>query len=759
MDWHLVLSPVWSWPLIAFAAALLYGLVLVTYPSRIQALPTGRRRLMLGLRLMSATLLIVATVRPAIEYSEINERGAEIVFLLDQSRSMNTPDGPGGLTRRQQLLKTFEEIQKPLEALREKVDIRLIEYAETSRAVDKLEPPAEGRFTAIGLAIDELKKNASSKRLANVFLLGDGAQRATGEADIDPRTATRQFATQKSVPIHTVCYGTSEISTAGMDLAVEDLLVAPSTFERKIETVKAKIRMVGTPGQKVRVRLLIEDRTGKTLGQPGEWKELPLTPDSKPFVDLETNENATVMPVSLSFVAALPGEYKLALEARPLAGEVKTTNNRQESLISVSKGGLRVAYIDIPRVEQKFITRINESARIQLDSFYAPVGNITKTPKIEPEMFDAGRYDVYLIGDVPASAFQRDGLNLLDRLYDRVMEGAGLCMLGGQYNYSTGGYGTSRIAPLLPVKLNGAVLPAGQSDPSRQIRQKLQILPTADGNSHFLMLMDTNNNDQAWRSLPTLSGATRVEPRDGTVDILAESAEGAPLLIATDVGRSRVAALAIDETWIWHLHGRADVHQRFWQQMLLWLAHKDQDADQPVWVRVEPRKFAPGGKVPIEMGIRNPQGQPVDNGEYTVEVIGPKGSTKVTPSRQRTGATAEFLATTEPGDYWVRVSATSNGQPAGPTAITRFIIEARDPELDNPAADPDLMNEIATLTGAASIPPEKLGEFLETLLKSGISTELMTNHIVNLWDNWWLLGLFVAVMTVEWWLRKRNGLV
>ena len=57
------------------------------------------------------------------------------------------------------------------------------------------------------------------------------------------------------------------------------------------------------------------------------------------------------------------------------------------------------------------------------------------------------------------------------------------------------------------------------------------------------------------------------------------------------------------------------------------------------------------------------------------------------------------------------------------------------------------------------MPPEKLGAFMDDLLKSGISTELTRNRMVNLWDNWPLLLVFASVMTLEWFVRKKNGLV
>ena len=487
MNIHLVFSPVWSWPLLVLAAGLLYGLVLWTYPPRIRAFPTGKRRLLLGLRLLAATVLLFAMLRPALEFSEIDERGAQLVFLVDQSRSMNTPDGPAGSTRRQQLLKMMDEITPSLKALREKVDIRYIEYAESSKSVETLEPASDGRFTAIGLAIDELRKEDQAKRLAATFLLSDGAQRATGEADVDPRAAARRFAAQKAVPIHTVLFGTSEITTAGMDLAAEDLLINSTTYERKIEVVKARVRMVGVAGRKVRVKLMIEDRSGKKPGEPGEWKDAPYSLETKTSIDLETTENATVLPVQLSFIATMPGEYKVSLVVEPLPGEVKITNNRLETLITVTKGGMSVAYFDrLNRPEQKFIRRINDSTRIRLDWI--------EDPKRDSKLFEKGKYDVYILGDIPASAFRTPSKNLLSDFAARVREGAGLCLLGGEYNFSTGGYGGTELGQLFPVKLDGKAMPPGQIDLTQQLRKKIQMLPTESGESHFLMVLDPNND-------------------------------------------------------------------------------------------------------------------------------------------------------------------------------------------------------------------------------------------------------------------------
>jgi hypothetical protein len=231
--------------------------------------------------------------------------------------------------------------------------------------------------------------------------------------------------------------------------------------------------------------------------------------------------------------------------------------------------------------------------------------------------------------------------------------------------------------------------------------------------------------------------------------------------MANDSGRGRAMAFAGDSTFHWYQHGMKNVHQRFWEQMLLWLAHKENESDQPVWVTVEPRNFVPRARAPIRFGAQDPTTKkPFTDATFTVEVLTPKGEKRpVVAQKAGDESFAEFTGTDEPGDYWVTVSATRQGKPHGTPTSTRFIVDARDAELDNPAADPDLMSEIATLTGATTVTPEGFGEFLDRLVSEGVAAEMMRYTTITLWDGWPLLLMFALLLTTEWFVRKRKGLV
>ncbi|WP_437227357.1 hypothetical protein SH661x_000308 [Planctomicrobium sp. SH661] len=759
---HLNFEPVWNWLWITLAAGCMVVIVLWSYPARVKSLSQGWRWTLIGLRLLAALILIFTMFRPSLQISEVDKRKTEIVVLMDGSRSMSTRDAPGGLTRRQALLKMLQDNREQWDKLAKEIDLKLYDFAGDLAPVESADENTNGELTAIGKVLDELRENARGDRLASLLLLSDGAQRAGGDDDVDPLLAARRLAEENGVPIHPVVFGTSELSASGLDLAIEEMVLdQPVTFERKLVPVRLLVRLQGAAGRNVKVRLLMEDRTGKANGESGPLQPILLSADSKPFTEIRVKENSVTMNVDLSFVAEMAGEYKIAGEVVPEEGEIKLNNNLLETLITVRKGGLRVAYLDSIRLEQKFLRQLNDTAKIQLDMQFVLNAAGGQRTLLDRKMFDPGAYDVYLIGDLPAEVFQLPDRNLLNDLALRVREGAGLGMLGGVRNFGSGGYAGTPLAELLPVRMTPGEKLGPTENPSRnQITHPVKMLPTRDGERRYLMQLSTPENDRAWRQLPVMSGATRLTPKSGAVEILAESEELEPLLIAADTGRGRVLALGVDETWRWHLKGYRAEHQRFWQQVVLWLARKEFDSDQPIWARVEPRNFAPYSRVPIEFGAQDSQGQPIPDAQYTVEVMQPDGKTVALPSqRLTTGGLAEFSQSATPGDYWVRVSATKDGQSLGLSAQTRFVVDARDLEMDNPAADHELMNELAALTGGAVVAPENFGKFLTTLLEEGIPADLKRYRRINLWDGYPLLLLFTAVMTLEWSLRKWKGLV
>lgn len=767
---NLVVSPVWPWQVVTLVALFLLALVLTTYPSRVRHLAVGQRRVLIGLRLTLVALLIMAMLRPEIVHSETSRQRAVLIVLGDASRSMNTPDGPGNITRRQALLKELSAVRKLFDALGDDVEIRYYDFATDLAPVKALVDRAEGDETALGAILERVGRIAQTERVAGVVLLSDGAQRARPPT-ADPCAIAKELGALQ-IPVYTIGFGGTGFSENTIELAIEELLVDPLVFEKKVVTVTARIRVHGVLNRPLKVRLLVEDRAGRKQGESGEMKSPPATANTKPRGTITADKNGDVASIELSYIPNRPGEFKIAVEVESPDGELQTNNNRRATIITVRQGGLNVAYFDrLLRPEHKFIRLMNRSENIQMDFFPVRTGQFAAETRIEDESFEAGSYDVYIIGDVPANTFSPQQLRALA---ERIREGSGFLMTGGYHNFGAGGYAATPLADLLPVQMRDSdIVPAGQVSPEQHHFKPLQMLPTARGEQqHYVMRLDVPaKNRSRWESLPPLQGANRfrVKP-DAVVETLAVAADGTPLLLAHEVGQARVMAFAGDTTYQWVLRGHKEDHQRFWRQLILYLARKEFDSDQPVWVRVDPRNYTPKQRVALTFGARNDEGKPLPDADFTVDVshtqIDPKTkkprkrNSRPQPRRSGDESTAEFLNTAEAGDYWVRVTARNEGQPLGYEAWTRFIVDALDPETDNPAADHALLKDIAELSGGQAMRPEKLASLLGRMRKEGIGNAEITQLTrTRLWDNWPFLGLFVALMSLEWLLRKKRGLV
>ena len=755
----LVFSPITTWPITILIAAALGLVIWWSYRSKLMRLSSMRGRILLGLRVVAFLILLFLFLRPSFEFISSETEGMVLMIVGDSSRSMETPDGPGSISRRQALLNTLATNNEALEELSEKIKILHFDFDESLTERERLELLTAGEQTAVGASLEELLQQATRERVVGVLFMSDGAQRAFAPLNTDPRNVALRYGEQR-IPIHSVPFGGTGQSENALDLVVEELIVDPIAFENTTIPVTVRLRAMGAAGRRVRVKLMVEDRQLQSPGSVGTMSLAPISGDDRPVQELMINSTNEIRTVDLSFTPKMTGEFKIRVEAEPFDQEVKTVNNFRETIITVQKGGIRVAYLHSIPPEAKYILKVGGTEQIQIESNLMYLGALKSRNRLPDEWFEPGRFDVYMIGDIPAELLTTAQMDALSK---RISEdGAGFIMLGGLRSFGPGGYAGTPLEELLPVEVNQAERSDGRVSPDLHYFRDLQMLPTARGRTHFLMRLDNGSNpSDVWQKLPPLQKANKLNRQNPLVEVLAESEDGAPLLFAREFGRARVLAFAGDTTWLWHLNGFEREHTRFWQQVILWLARKEYDGDSSIWARVEPRNFRQGQRVPVTLGARNEKGEPLENALFKVTVKTPDGK-ELSPPVQGVGGerAIEIVETEQPGDYWVKVDATVDGQSVGPSAWTRFLIDAGDPELDNPAADYQLLEEIAKLSGGSMILPEDLDDYLLQLQEERLpSLELTEIRRTSLWDNSYVMLLFVVVISSEWFIRKKSGLV
>lgn len=747
---RLSLAPVGGILLVALVALALLA-VLAIRPSREKTTP--RQRLCLfALRLAAVLLVIAAMLRPTVVFTSTKRQAATLIVLADQSKSMMVADAFGDRPRWEALQATLNASADKLSSLAEDLEVKIVAFDATAEGVDftrrgvNLPETATGEQTAIGAVLDDVLRNEAGKRLAAVLLLSDGAQRALSPRDLPPQIAARRMA-DLGTPLYAFTFGQARGIGQGRDVAVRELNVNPTVFVKNELGVTGTIRVDGFAGDEIPVQLLFETA-------PGEMEVVGAT-------RLRATQDGQQLPIELSYAPQTPGEYKVTLSAVPRPGEVVTTNNELSTFVSVLKGGLNVLYLEgALRVEQKFLRRaLDGSPDIEVDYLRIDARHPETRPPDLAERFEPGRYDVYILGDLDALALDDEHHAALA---EAVRRGAGLIMIGGFHSFGPGGYDGTPLADVLPIEME----PHERQRFDEGISADLHlggtpaIRPTTVGQRHYVMLLATpDRNAELWAELPPLDGANRFRGLKPRAQVLAESDAGDPLLVAHDLGSGRVMAFAGDSTWRWWLHGFEDEHRRFWRQIVLWLAHKDQADDGDVWLRLAPRRYRPGSRVEFTAGLEGAASELLDTTRLAAQVVLPDGHREpVRLVRQGDEFVGSLASTTAIGDYAIEVEAVRDAAPIG-QARARFLVYQEELELDNPAADPTLMANLAATTGGESLSPEELPTLLDRLRQQTEELEIETQVKRPLWDGWPLFGLLTGLLGVEWWLRKRWGLV
>ncbi len=737
---------------VAVALALLAFLLVGPGKSRVDR---RRRRILTVLRAASILALIFAMLRPTLVYTTKRPLAASIVLLLDLSRSMSVPDEVNGQTRYETQQRTLEDARGVLKRLGERFEVKVYGFDRNVHPLEvadgkiALPPTPEGRETAIGQSLDTVLRQEAGERLLGVFLLSDGAQRALPPVDLLPQQAANQLRSRGDL-LSTLRFGQAKGLGQARDLAVKELVANDQVFVNNEMTVRGRVRVDGYSNKPVSVRLLFEK-----------------APDQLEPVAIETitaKTDGEEVPFEFHYAPDLPGEYKLTVEVVEQPGELVTTNNRVSTFVNVLKGGLRVLLLAgfPPGHELNFLRRaLDASPDIHVDPIMIDPRHKAETrPADLDERFKPGEYEVYILDDLDSSVFEEKEL---EDLAEAVSRGAGLIMLGGLFSFGPGGYADTPLAKVLPVSTDRLERQPFDEPPRTDVHLQgpVKMMPTRVNQGHFTMLLSRNlqKNQEIWSQLPPLLGANKFKGLKGLASVLAESEKKEPLLVAHPYDRGRVMAFAGDSTWQWQLHGSETAHKRFWRQVVLWLARKDQSLEGNVWVELPQRQFQRGRRVEFSVGVLAATGETVTDGRGEATITLPDGSQEKLALSQTKGVLgASFRETSQTGDYTLEATVTRAGEVLG-TARARFLVIEQDLELDNASADAGVMDSLAAMTGGKSLAPEEFPDALVELGKQGESLVESTEVKQNLWDTWPLFLVLVGLLGLEWYLRKRWGLV
>jgi len=703
---------------------------------------------LIALRVALLTVLVTLLLRPVVVVSSVIPRSSYVAIMVDDSVSMKLRDMPDGNARidtvKQSLLATGPN--SFLSRLDAKFKTSLYGFA---GAVSRLKGAddlfAEGRTSDVAGALDEAIKRSSGMPLSAVVLATDGASNVPRDL-----AATLRELRARDIPVFTVGVGNT---ARPIDAELTRINMPRRVLVGSRVNIESYVGLSGYEATKVLIGVREDGRAIKT-------EEINLRGNDTQAVNLE------ITPTT-------PGIHRYTVEVTPLDGELTVENNKQDAVVEVISGPLRLLHVEgEPRWElgkireslalnEKNITLVSLQRTGENKFYRQGIGSQTELvsgfPVTEEELF---AYDGLVIGSVEAGFFTADQLRNIEAFVAR--RGGGLLAIGGRLSFDGGKYKGTTIDDLLPVSLTG-----GATDDAMSFAPVYKPVLTGAGQTHPITRLqdDRGANQKAWNELPPIAvSQVLANVKPGALVLLeARRVEGggpqsAPLLVQQRYGRGQTLALTAADTWRWRMRmdSKNNAHETFWRQMLRYVVS---GTPRQIEIGAERDVYAMDDIVNIVADIRDKRFNPVSDAHATARVTKPSGLVVDVPLTFTTLNSVNTYAgqfkADEFGAHRIELVGTSADLGAL-NATSNVLVSDLNREYYSAAQNSDLLKRISTETGGKYYTPAEAQSLLDDLVYR--QTPYSERVTKDLWDMPINFMLIIGLLSAEWFLRKREGL-
>ncbi len=744
--------------------AMMVGLVAATiWAYRSAKGRSGRafRGFLIFLRIIVLCVLAFCLLKPFLTIYQNNPDDSYLLVMVDRSKSMqitDSEDGESRISRANQLLfgENNEDGEKLLEKLNaNKFKVRLFGFdAGAKRIPSETIQSADGENTNIPNAVNEALDDLQGIPLSGIVLCTDGVDRSG--TDIQKLVMK---ARERKVPIHTVGIGDEE-GIPDIELVKVDV---PRTAEEDFPVeITATVKRTGNAQKKATIQLI---ENGRIL------ESYPIT--------LKND----VARVPFKFTPRHPGTIKYEVQVLPETDEPIPQNNNKTFILKVlPTKRVKVLIVSDPDWSFKFVRRALENdPNIVLtvryttskDTYGGTSGSSTQSFKLYPDSKETlFNFDAIIFGNIAASEFTRTQLeNTLEFVRTR---GGGFLMIGGSKSLGnsviTDSYLNTPIAELLPIELELGEKPKSvplHLSPAQIPRPKgFKLQLTAEGKTEPLMELanSSTENLKNWDKMPTLNYYSKVKRAKAGATILAEhptdrNEYGKRILIAThnyNAGRVMVYTPSSSERWQMHMDSKDDSSERFWRQTVKWLTTAPKSA---IKLDIAKTEYTLKEPVVIEVTATDNTFTVTNNAKLRAIVVDEKGTRKELQLEQVLGKdglyTARFIPS-QYGEYTVTATGTLDGENLGKQQAL-FEVKPSFEEFSDAALNVPLLTNLANMSGGKYYPIEQAGQLVNQIALVESATSEITD--VDIWDLPLIFALILLFLCLEWFLRKRAGLV
>jgi hypothetical protein len=698
------------------------GLSLFFYRTTLPPLPPRRRLLFSALRALALSLILLAIFEPVLRLVRTEAIPATVAVLVDVSQSMAIRSG-GRAGDRPMMLR--QALHAPT-LLPNGIRAEFFSFdGKLARATPSLPDslPLTGELTNIAAAFAGLKNQIQERNIQSVLLLSDGNYTAGRNPLYD--------AEALGVPVSTVGIGDT---AEERDILIENVSTNTVAYAGMRVPVDVTVRSSGYGGENVEVTL----RDGATVV---DRRLLTLTPG--------TNE----YPLRLTAEPKEEGTSRFTVNVSALPGELTERNNVHSFYMKVLRSKLRVVLFagsptpDVAAIRQAAAEdeRITVSAYVQKSP-----GEFYEGPP-PPSSLDSA--DCLIFVGFPSAATDGATVKLLADLFER--EHTPLLFVNGKgtdfatlrsfegvlpFTWTNLAPGETYVFPLV-------------SDPAR---------------NHPLVTLGDAVAPDAWQHLPPIyRGQTTFRAKPEATVLATMSVQnvpiGEPLVAVRSVARQKSFAITGYGIWRWRLSAQGTQGlERFLplltSNVIRWLTTREENKN----VRIAPVKesFTTAEPVEFEAEVYDEQLRPVDRATVTVELTHGKERFQLQLTAVGNGRYEGSLDGLGEGSYAFSGKAVADGRALGEDK-GKFSVGQVNAEFIETKMNKTLLEQIAYRTGGQYYDAADAGAAGGEMARAVkfADREQVQAAEIELWNWPYLTAAILLLFAIEWYVRKRAGML
>lgn len=683
------------------------------YRYTIPQINKSKKLFLTSLRSLALLVLCLVLFEPILNLSHKLVLEPKNLVFIDNSRSLTIEDGTNRVSSVEKIIKDFSG-----RASSDNLVFYTFGNNVTEISADGLNKADFSEGTTNFQEIFRYVKN-SNFNIASISLITDGV--------ITSGSNPYYEAVKLNIPVFTIGIGDT---TQRKDIELKKVLHNDFIYAETPTNIIATISNKGFAGESVTATLYEDNK----------------------FFSQQTIilSSSGIQNISFDYKPQSSGEKKLSIEISPMKDEFTKANNKQIFYVRVLSNKIKVLLLaSSPSADLTFIRNaLQRDENVEVNSIVQISGNRFLKP-LNYQKVDSA--DVLFLIGFPSDATPEE---LFNRVLTKIRDSKTPYFLT-----LSAGVSLTKLARI------GNELPFTIGQNFSGIRE-VQPNVTFDQMINPILQLPEKNIYESWNNLPPVSQpnsifSPRVESRTLAQIKVNNNVVNSPLILSNNFsGRRSIAVLAKD-IWKWKLQTatkRLDLFDSFIINSLRWLRAGEEQ--KLVKVKTTKRNFSQGEKIEFIGEVFDESLNPVSNAQVKIIVSSASGKFESEMQNVGPGLYEGSITINEPGDYNFSAEALVNGGVLGKDNGS-FNVGELDIEMINPVMNYSFLNLLSKDTGGKFFFHDDYSELLRKLneLKVSSSKEKIVTSEIFLWSNTWMLVIAIFLFSLEWFIRKRSGML